>query len=87
MEKINFNPCDNDITRDTETPTISRTNPNHLPCSSCGSTERKLGIGKGPHLASLRCAACDLRFAAALRYRFIRWVGKSELAKIQGGQA
>jgi hypothetical protein len=78
MEKIIFNPCDKDITWDTETPTISRANPNHLPCSSCGSTERKLGIGKGPHSASLRCAACD---------RFIKWIAKSELAKIenQGG--
>jgi hypothetical protein len=79
MEKIIFNPCDKDITRDTETPTISRANPNHLPCSSCGSTERKLGIGKEPHSASLRCGKCD---------RFIRWIGKPELAKIenQGGQ-
>jgi len=77
MEKIIFNPCDKDITRDSQTPTISRANPNYLPCSSCGSTERKLGIGKGPHSASLRCGKCD---------RFIRWVGKIELVKLnQGG--
>jgi hypothetical protein len=79
MDKIIFNPCDKDITRDTETPTISRANPNHLPCSSCGSTERKLGIGKGPHSASLKCGRC---------HSFIKWIGKSELTKIQnqGGQ-
>lgn len=77
MEKLIFNPCDKDITRDAKTPTISRTNPNHLACASCGSTERRLGAGKGPHSASLRCEGCD---------RFIRWVGKRELAKLnQGG--
>ncbi len=76
MEKI-FKPCDKDITRDTESPTISRANPTRLPCANCGSIERKLGIGKGPHSASLKCAQCD---------RFIRWVGKIELVKLnQGG--
>jgi hypothetical protein len=73
MEQLIFNPCDKDITRDAKTPT----NPNHLACASCGSIERRLGAGKGPHTASLRCGGCD---------RFIKWIGKAELAKLnQGG--
>jgi hypothetical protein len=73
MGKINFNLCDKDITPQP----IFRANPNHLPCSACGSTHRKLGAGKGPHSASLRCGQCD---------RFIKWVSKSELEKLnQGG--
>jgi hypothetical protein len=53
-------------------------NPNHL-CSARGSTERKLGAGKEPNTASLKWAVGD---------RFIKWLGKTELAKIknQGGQ-
>jgi hypothetical protein len=74
MTKILFAPCDNRITNQP----VFRANPNYLPCASCGSIERKLGAGKGPHTASLKCAECD---------RFIKWLGKSELAKIQGGQA
>lgn len=78
MEQLIFSNCDNDITRDAQTPTISRENLNHLPCESCGSNELRLGTGKGPHSASLRCGQCD---------RFIKWIGKSELAKLnQGGQ-
>lgn len=78
MEQLIFNPCDKDTTRDAKTPTISRANPIHLPCASCGSIERRLGAGKGPHSASLRCGECD---------RFIKWIGKSELAKLnKGGQ-
>lgn len=51
---------------------------NALPCAGCGSKERKIGEGSGPHFASLRCGECD---------RFIKWIGKSELAKLnQGGQ-
>ena len=73
MENIVFKPCDKGITRDLQ---LSR---NIIPCAQCGSTSQKLGIGKGPHSASLRCGECD---------RFIKWIGKSELAKIQnqGGQ-
>ena len=79
MEQLIFNPCDKDITRDAKTPTISRVNPQSLPCASCGSTSRQMGAGKGPHQASLRCGECD---------RFIKWLGKFDLAKIQnqGGQ-
>jgi hypothetical protein len=77
MEQLIFSICDKDITRDAKTPTISRVNPQALPCARCGSTERRLGVGKGPHSASLKCAECD---------RFIRWVGKNELVKLnQGG--
>ncbi|HEY9795408.1 MAG TPA: hypothetical protein V6D30_07180 [Leptolyngbyaceae cyanobacterium] len=74
MKQNDFAPCDNSITSQP----VFRANPNHLPCASCGSNERKLGAGKGPHTASLRCQECD---------RFIRWIGKSDLAKIenQGG--
>lgn len=65
-------PCDKGITR------LDQISISHPPCPSCGSTERKLGAGKGPHTASLRCGGCDC---------FIKWIGKSELAKIenQGG--
>lgn len=79
MEQLIFSLCDKDITRDAKTPTISRVNPQALPCASCGSTSRQLGCGRGPHSASLRCGQCD---------RFIKWIGKVELAKIenQGGQ-
>lgn len=61
--------CDDDITN-ASNQQLSR---NTIPCAQCGSKERRLGIGKGPHSASLRCGECD---------RFIRWVGKSELARI-----
>ena len=73
MENIVFKPCDDDITKDLQ---LSR---NTISCAQCGSKERRLGIGKGPHSASLRCGECD---------RFIKWIGKSELQKIenQGGQ-
>jgi len=70
MEQLIFKSCDKNIT----SPPIFRTTPNHLPCACCGSSERKLGAGKQPHSASLRCAVCD---------RFIRWIGKSELAKFE----
>jgi hypothetical protein len=65
--------CNKDITNP-----VRRVSPNALPCGKCGSTKRKLGVGKRPHTASLKCAECD---------RFIKWVGKSELVKIenQGG--
>lgn len=72
MEQLIFNPCDKDIKRDAKTPTISRANPNHLPCASCGSIERKLGAGRGPGEASLLCQ-CG---------KFIRWIGGSELNAI-----
>jgi hypothetical protein len=73
MRKNIFSLCDKNITKDFQ---ISR---NTNPCARCGSKEQRLGIGKGPHQASLRCAGCD---------HFIKWIGKSELAKIQnqGGQ-
>jgi hypothetical protein len=29
------------------------------PCSKCGASVVVIGPGKGPHLASLRCEACD----------------------------
>ncbi len=65
-----FNPCDDGITR-ASNQQLSR---NIMPCAKCGSKERKLGIGKEPHSASLRCAECD---------RFIKWVSKRELARIE----
>lgn len=67
MENIVFKSCDKDITKDLP---LSR---NIIPCAQCGSKERKLGCGKGPHTASLRCAVCD---------RFIKWIGKAELGRI-----
>jgi hypothetical protein len=74
MKQNISNLCDYDITK-ASNQQLSR---NIIPCAKCGSKERKLGIGKGPHLASLRCGKCD---------HFIKWLGKSELAKIenQGG--
>ncbi len=71
MENIVFNPCDKDITKDFK---ISR---NINPCARCGSKEQRLGAGKGPHSASLRCGGCD---------RFIKWIGKSELTKLNQGE-
>ena len=57
---------------------ISRCNPAAIPFAIGGSIERKLGAGKIPGGASLRCGECD---------RFIKWIGKSELAKFnQGGR-
>lgn len=52
MKQSIFNSCDKDITKDLQ---LSRT----IPCPNCGATAHKLGIGKGPHTASLRCAGCD----------------------------
>lgn len=69
MRKNIFNLCDDDITR-ASNQQLSR---NILPCAKCGSSEHRLGAGKGPHSASLRCAGCD---------RFIKWIGKNELARI-----
>ena len=84
MKQNDFVPCDNRITYYP----VFRTNPNHLPCASCGSTELKLGAGKEPHTASLLCGKCERRDAASQRDRFIKWIGKSDLAKIenQGAQ-
>ncbi len=39
-------------------------------CQRCNGSEAKLGDGKPPHSASLRCANCD---------RWIKWIGKAEL--------
>jgi hypothetical protein len=77
MENL-FSSCDKDITKAPKSNLIFRLKKTHLPCAHCASTEQKLGAGKGPHTASLRCGECD---------RFIKWIGKSELAKIenQGG--
>jgi hypothetical protein len=79
MEKLIFSICDKDITRDAKTPTISRENPKHLPCGSCGSTSRRLDAGKVPGSASLRCS-CN---------KFIKWLTPGEVAKLEarlGGQ-
>ncbi len=48
-------------------------NDNRSHCQRCDSSETKLGAGKAPHTASLVCAECD---------RWIKWVGKKELAKL-----
>jgi hypothetical protein len=82
-----FNPCDKAITgkfkKQTQSPRggyppqgLSRRNPNAIPCSDCGSTERKVGADKAPGEASLLCE-CG---------KFLRWINKSELAKITGEQ-
>ncbi len=79
MKQFVFDPYDKGITFQA----FFRTNLNHLPCASCGSTLSSLGIGKEPHTAKLRCGECARRCEKAQRSRFIRWVGKSELVKIQ----
>ncbi len=78
-----FNLCDNVITPQQ----IFRANLNHLPSANCRGTKRKLGAGRQPGEQSLLCGKCELRFAALQRSRFIKWIGKSDLAKIenQGG--
>lgn len=65
-----FDICDKSIT----VQPAFRTNPNHLACASCDSTEWRLGTDKGSHSASLRCGECDL---------FIRSIGRSDLSKIE----
>ncbi len=73
MEKIIFNLCDKYITPQR----IFRANPNHLPCSACGSTHRKLGAGRQPGEASLLCK-CG---------KFIKWLRGSQLTQFtKGGQ-
>ena len=73
MIKEKLYPVFQDITN-----SVRRVSPNALPCDNCGSTERKLGAGKEPHTAALRCGKCE---------RVIKWIGKVKLAKIenQGG--
>ncbi len=82
MENIVFYPCDKDITRASNLQ-LSR---NILPCAQCGSSEHRLGAGKGPHSASLRCAVCDRVALLRSADRFIRWIGKSELARIEAAK-
>ncbi len=52
---------------------------NHPPCPKCGSSSQKLGEGKAPHAACLKCGGCD---------RLIKWISKAQFIKIQnqGGQ-
>jgi hypothetical protein len=80
MEQLIFSLCDKDITRDAKTPTISRLNPQALPCPRCGSTLRKLGAGKQPGEASLLCQ-CG---------RFVKWLNASQVkaiaSQLKGGQ-
>ena len=47
-------------------------------CQNCGGKLASLGLGKGPHAASLRCAACG---------KFIKWLSRKLLAEMKGGQA
>jgi hypothetical protein len=59
---------------------VFRTNPNHLPCTNCGSTSRKLGAGRKAHEMSLLCRCGN----------FLGWIRGSQLAAIaaqlnQGG--
>jgi hypothetical protein len=58
---------------------VRRVSPDALPCASCGSTSRRLGAGKVPGGASLRCS-CN---------KFIKWLTPGEVAKLEarlGGQ-
>lgn len=55
---------------------IFRTNPNHLPCAYCGSTERKLGVGKAPGQSSLLCE-CG---------KFIKWISSASEVKAIAAQ-
>ncbi len=75
MKKIIFNLCDKYITPQP----VFRAEPHPLPCACCGSTSRKLGVGKVPGGASLRCS-CN---------KFIKWLTPGEVAKLEarlGGQ-
>jgi hypothetical protein len=78
MKQIIFNLCDKYITK-IGNATTAAINAQQHPCPQCGSQAKKLGVGKGPHSASLRCGECD---------RFIKWISKAQLIKIQnqGGQ-
>ncbi len=47
-------------------------------CPHCGSDSGRVGAGAGPHAGRFDCAGCG---------RFIKWLSKKALAKIEGGQA
>jgi hypothetical protein len=81
MKKKTFDSCSKDTTEWGKSATpehtfrysgIERCNPEALPCASCGSTERKLGAGKAPGEASLRCE-CG---------KFIKWLSASQTKAI-----
>lgn len=44
------------------------------PCKDCTSTTQRICKGKGPHAASLRCAACD---------KFVKWLSVRLVAQIK----
>jgi len=50
----------------------SALDPNHLPCTNCGSTSRKLGAGRKAHEMSLLCRCGN----------FLGWIRGSKLAAI-----
>ena len=49
-------------------------------CSRCGSTEQRILATEpsNPHAGKLECAQCE---------KYIKWIGKAELARILGGAA
>jgi hypothetical protein len=76
MKKKLFNLCDDRIT-------FLGTNPNHVPRSTCESTELSLGAGSEPHSTWLRCDQCDCAKRTSKADRFILWLSKGELARIE----
>ncbi len=90
MERLKFKPCDKCITgtyknqelsppRGYQVQGASRCNPSAIPCAQRGRTAKKLGAGKVPGGASLRCS-CN---------KFIKWLTPGEVAKLEarlGGQ-
>jgi hypothetical protein len=66
---------------------LHRGNQSHIPDARCGSTSRRMGTKKEPPSENLRCGQCDSKALRLTAERFIKWIGKTELAKLnQGGQ-
>ncbi len=66
---------------------LYRGNPRYIPGARCGSTSRRMGTGKCPPSANLRCGQCASEAQRLTAEHLSKWIGKTELAKLnQGGQ-
>lgn len=66
---------------------LYRGNPRYIPGAGCASTSRRIGTGKCPPSANLRCGQCESVARRLTAEHLSKWIGKTELAKLnQGGQ-